>query len=38
MFCQGDKENGMVPGFVTLNPSIIPEIVWVVGKEVWFMT
>ena len=37
-FARAIRKNGMVPGFVTLNPSIIPEIVRVVGKEVWFMT
>ena len=30
--------NGMIPGFVTLNPKVIPEIIEIVGDDVWFMT
>jgi len=37
-FAKAIRMNGMVPGFVTLNPSMIPEITRIVGKEVWFMT
>ncbi len=37
-FSRAIRSNGMVPGFVTLNPHRIPEIVRVVGEDSWFMT
>ena len=37
-FSRAIRSNGMIPGFVTLNPHRIPEIVKVVGEDSWFMT
>jgi len=37
-FSRAIRSCGMIPGFVTLNPLIIPEIVKVVGDDSWFMT
>ncbi len=37
-FSKAIRMNGMTPGFVTLNPQLIPEIIECVGDDVWFMT
>ncbi len=37
-FSKAIRMNGMIPGFVTLNPKVIPEIIEIVGDDVWFMT
>ena len=37
-FSRAIRMNKMIPGFVTLNPQCIPEIIGAVGSDVWFMT
>ena len=37
-FANAIRKNGMIPGFVTLNPSYILEISDIVGKDAWYMT
>ena len=37
-FARAIRMNGMVPGFVTLNPNVIPEIAKISGSDSWFMT
>ena len=37
-FARAIRMNGMIPGFVTLNPDAIPEIAKISGHDSWFMT